>query len=124
MQSLLNSAERVPSLYYIFGWREHVLIGLSECYTCLQRLGVPSGDEHGKDCLITAWCESQEIDNWYSIFESFAKPLVVNCIRILAHEGIIDCVIAFKNLAIDLTLIVVPNLSPWPGKNGSNRQQV
>jgi hypothetical protein len=54
----------------------------------------------------------------------FAKPLVVSSIGVLSHERIIYGVVSFKNLAMHLALIVVPNLATRLRKHRLNRQQV
>jgi len=57
------------------------------------------------------------------IVASVAKPSVIRSVGILAHESIIDCFIAFEDLAVDLALIVVPNSTTQFRKNGFDRKQ-
>src|SRR5215467_2667811 len=44
--------------------------------------------------------------------------------RVLAHEGVFYGVVALEDLAMNVTLVVVPNLAARLGKDGLDRQQI
>ena len=52
-----------------------------------------------------------------------AKPAIVGRIRVLAHEGVVDRLVALENLPMHLALIVVPDLAARLGENGLDRKQ-
>ena len=52
-----------------------------------------------------------------------AKPSVVGGVRVLAHEGVVDRLVALKNLAMHITLVVVPDLTARLREHGLDRQQ-
>jgi hypothetical protein len=79
----------------------------------LQPLAVPSEDEGGLNGLIAAGREAKEIDDRYSVLERFAKPSVVGGVRVLAHECVVDRLIAIEDLAVNLSLVIVPDPAAW-----------
>ena len=52
-----------------------------------------------------------------------AKPLVVGSLRILPHERVVHCLLAFEYLTVHLPLVVVPDPSARPRKHGSNGKE-
>ena len=59
----------------------------------------------------------------YPILERLAKPSVIGGVRVLAHEGVVDRLIALENLAMHLALVVVPDLAARLREHGLDRQQ-
>ena len=59
----------------------------------------------------------------YLVLERLAKPSVVGRVRVLAHEGVVDRLVALENLAMHLALIVVPDLAARLREHGLDRQQ-
>jgi hypothetical protein len=59
----------------------------------------------------------------YPVLERLAKPSVVSCIRVLAHESVADGFVPFKNLPMDLALVVIPNLAARLREDGFDRQK-
>ena len=87
------------------------MIGHAERDPRLQRLGVPPGNEGRQHGLIAAGRDAEEIDDRYLVLERLAKPSVVGRVRVLAHEGVVDRLVALENLAMHLALVVVPDLA-------------
>jgi hypothetical protein len=57
------------------------------------------------------------------ILERLAKPAIVGCVRVLAHEGIIDRLVGPENLPMHVALVVVPHLGTRLRKDGLDREQ-
>ena len=53
----------------------------------------------------------EEISYRDSVFVCRSKPLVVGGVRVIPHKGVVDRVVAFEDLAVDVPLIVVPDPS-------------
>src|SRR5215471_18721349 len=77
--------------------------------TRLQRRPVPSGNKSGQHGLIPGRRNAQKIDDWYPVLKCFQEPSIVGSARVLAHEGVVDRLIALEYLAMDLALVVVPD---------------
>jgi Caspase domain len=54
---------------------------------------------------------------------SVAKPSVIGCVGVLAHERIVNRFVSLHDLPVDLTLIVVPDLASRPWEHGFDRQE-
>ena len=54
----------------------------------------------------------------------FAKPSVVRRIGVPAHKRVVNRLVALKNLAVNVTLIVVPDIAPRFWEYGFDRQKV
>ena len=76
--------------------------------------------QHG---LIAAGRNAEEIDDRNLVLERLAKPSVVGGVRVLAHEGVIDRLVALENLAMHLALVVVPDLAARLREHSLDRQQ-
>jgi len=97
------------------------LIRDAEHYARLQRLAVPPGNEGRQKGLIPAGRDAEEIDDWYQVLARLAKPSVVGRVRVLAHEGVVDCLVAIEDLAMHLPLVVVPDLAARLREHGLDR---
>jgi hypothetical protein len=57
------------------------------------------------------------------VLERLAKPSVVGRVGVLAHERIINGLVAIEYLAMYLALVVIPDLAARLRKYGPDRQQ-
>ena len=73
--------------------------------------------------MITAGCNSEEVDNRNSVLERLPKPPIVGCIRVLTHEGVVDRFIALENLPMHLASVIAPDLAARLGEDGLDRNQ-
>ena len=58
------------------------------------------------------------------VFVCRPKPLVVGGVRVIPHKGIVDRVVAFEDLPVDLPPIVVPDPSARARKHSPDLEQV
>ena len=73
--------------------------------------------------MVAAGRDAEEIDDRYPVLERLAKPPVVGRVRVLAHEGVVDRLVALENLPMHLALVVVPDLAARLREDGLDRQQ-
>ena len=99
------------------------MIGHAERDARLQCRCVPPGNERRNHGLVAAGRDAEEIDDRHAVLERLAKPSVVGRIRVLAHEGIVDRLVALENLPMHFALVVVPDLAARLRENGLDRQQ-
>src|SRR5262249_43905927 len=52
---------------------------------------------------------TEKVNDRNLILACVTQPAVIGRVRVLPHEGVIDRFAAFKNLAVDLALVVVPD---------------
>lgn len=97
------------------------MIGHTERDAGFQCPGVPPGNEGRQHGLIAAGRDAKEIDDRDLVLVRLAKPSVVGCVRVLAHEGIVDRLVALKYLAMHFALVVVPELAARLRKHGFDR---
>ena len=57
------------------------------------------------------------------VLERLAKPAVVGRVGVLAHEGVVDGLVAVENLPMHLALVVIPDPAARPWEDGLDRQQ-
>jgi hypothetical protein len=55
--------------------------------------------------------------------EGISKPTVVCGVRIVAHESVVHHLIAVENLAVDITLVIIPHAVACFRKDRVDRQQ-
>src|SRR5258707_3484207 len=123
MQSLLDCAQGITPFERVPGWFKRFLIRYTKRDASLQRHRVPPRNEGRKHCLVATWRYSEEIDHWYSVLECLAKPSVVGGVWVLAHEGVVDRLVAFENLPMHLALLVIPDLAARLWENSFDRQK-
>jgi hypothetical protein len=61
--------------------------------------------------VISTGRDPEEIDDGDLVLIRFSKPTVIGCIRILAHEGVVNRLIALEDLAMHRALVIIPNLA-------------
>jgi hypothetical protein len=122
MQPLSDRAQRVSSLHTVCRGSERVWIR-SKRYFGLQGLAVPTGDERRKVGLVTTGRYSKKIDDGYSMLVCFSQPSIIRGIRVFTHEGVVDCLIALKYLAMNFPLVVIPDFAARLRKHRLDRQQ-
>src|SRR5439155_301995 len=88
-----------------------------------QPLRVPAHDERRDDRLVAPRRGPEEIDNWDLLLHSFAEPAVIRRVWVRAHECVFDNIIARVDLPMGLALVVIPDPTALPWKDGSDRQQ-
>jgi len=111
MQPLLNRPKGVASFSYGC-WRiKCELTGYGKCNSDLEGFGLPIDDKGGKQRLISARGDAEKVNYRYLMFAGLSKPLVVSGIWILSHERIVDNIIPFIDLPMNIPLIVVPNFA-------------
>jgi hypothetical protein len=60
---------------------------------------------------------------WDLLLQSLAEPAVIRRVRVGAHEGVFDDIIALIDLAMSFALIVIPNATALAGEDGPDREQ-
>ena len=124
VKPLLDSAERITALLDVLGSNKFLLIRSAEHDPGLERLCIPARHIHRHNGLLTTGRDAQEPNHRYPIFVCRPKPSVVGGVRVIPHKGIVDRVVAFENLAVDVPLIVVPDAPARPRKHSPDREQV
>ncbi|MGZ9083531.1 MAG: hypothetical protein ACXW3U_15750 [Rhodoplanes sp.] len=99
------------------------MIGDAELQLRLQRLRVPGGNEGWQHGLVTAGRNAKKIDDRNSVLECFAKPSIVGCVGVFAHERVVDRLVGGKYLLMHPALVIVPDSVARLRKHGLNRQQ-
>jgi len=100
VQPLLDGAQGVTPFERGLPRGQCSLIGWGERHPRFQCLLIPPGDKGRQNGLISTGRDPEEIDDGYLVLIRFSKPTVVGCIRILAHEGVVNRLIALEDLAI------------------------
>ena len=73
--------------------------------------------------MVAAGRDAKEIDHRYLVLERLAQPAIVSSLRIFPHECVIHRLVALENLAVNLALIVVPDLAARSREYGLDRKQ-
>jgi len=68
--------------------------------------------------LVTTRSDAEEVDNWDLVLHRLAEPPIIGGIGVLTHESVINCFFSLKNLAVNVSLIVVPNATARLWKHG------
>ena len=88
-----------------------------------QVIRVPAHNECRNDRLIPSDRTPKEIDDRDLLLHRVPEPAVIGRVRVGAHEGVFDDIIAHVDLAMGLALIVIPDPTASPGEYGSDGQQ-
>jgi hypothetical protein len=99
-----------------------LVLGLPKHHSCVERLAVPARNEGRDHGLVSAGRDAEEVNNSNLVIECFAQPSIVCGLGVLTHEGIVNRFVAFKNLAMYLALVVVPDLATRPGEYCLDRE--
>src|SRR6185437_9426427 len=72
--------------------------------------------------MIATGGDSKKVDYRYSIFHRLPQPPIIRCVRLFAHERVINCFITVKDLTVNFFLVVVPDPPAWRRIDSLNRQ--
>src|SRR5271157_5155437 len=123
MKPLLDRAQGVAPLQGVLRRCESLLLRHAERYARLQSRSIPPGNECRNHGLVSARRNAEKVDNWHLVLESLTKPSIVGVFGIVPLESIVDCLIAFENLSMNVTLVIIPNLVSFFREDSPDRQQ-
>jgi hypothetical protein len=123
METLFDGSQRVSTLNFRRGWRLVGLAWQTERNAGALRGPIPSPDEGWKDGLLASRRDSEKVDDWDLILEGLSKPTIICRVRIVAHESVVHHLIAVENLAVDITLVIIPHAVACLRKDRVDRQQ-
>src|ERR1700756_4569562 len=85
---------------------------------------MPADDKCRDNRLIPTGRNAEEIDDRDLLLHRIPEPTVIRRVRIGAHKSVIDDIITSVDLAMNLALIVIPDLSAPSREHGLDAQQV
>ena len=85
---------------------------------------MPSHDERRNNRLIPTGRRAEDIDDRDLLLHRIQKPAVIRRVRISAHELVVDDIITRVDLAMSVTLIVIPDPSAPSREDSLDAQQV
>ncbi|MCH8172822.1 MAG: dienelactone hydrolase family protein, partial [Proteobacteria bacterium] len=106
--------------YHPRPWRKRGRI--TEDNPRLKGISIPPSNESWQHSLVAAWGNSQKINHWDLVRISLTQPPVIGSLWVLPHESVINCFVAFEDLAMHFTLIIVPDLGSRFRKDCFDRQ--
>src|SRR5947208_4702080 len=124
MKSVFDISQRIAPIRGVFGELKFVLPGYAKCYSCLQRCDIPTDYESREESMVVPGSDTKEVNDRYSILHRLSQPAVVCCIGVLAHERVINRLVAFIDLLVHLSLVVVPDPGTGSGKDRFDREQI
>jgi hypothetical protein len=90
----------------------------------LERCRIPSDDIRREEWFVAARSDPEEIDYRNPVFHRFTKPTIVGRFGITTHEGIVDSVVPLEDLAMDLSLVIVPDPTATSREHCCDREQI
>lgn len=105
MKPLLDCPQCVAPFQSILRRREVVLLRHTERYLRLESRSIPPGNECRNHGLVSAGRDAEKINDWHLVLERLTKPSIIRVFGIGPLESIVDRLIAFENLSVDIALV-------------------
>src|SRR6266404_4742903 len=96
----------------------------SEGEACLQLRGRPIGNIGRPDEGVALRCDAEKIEDGYLAVSCLSEPSIVGCVRICAHECIVDELIATLDLRVNRPLVIVPDARAGSRIDGPDAKQM